>query len=68
MRIPETMGFSQADLGFTDLASLQEKRRLENISQSAFHWDDKYLPFVIAGAGIVIVPLLFKVMKRKRKK
>lgn len=68
MNVPEKLGYTTVDFGFNDLATLQEQRKLDQLAQSAFQWNDKYLPFVIAGVGVLVVPLLFKVMKRRRKK
>lgn len=68
MKIPDNLGISFLPYSLLDMQKVQENRRMQENAASAFQWNDKYLPFVIVGVGVLVVPLLMKTLKRKGKK
>lgn len=68
MQIYPTLNESFLPYSYLDLIKVQERKKLQEKARSIFEWNDKYLPFVIAGLGLIIIPLITHKNKKGYKK
>lgn len=52
-----------------DIQQVMEAQALRPGQQgTAFKWKKEYVPFLIAGVGVALIPVMLKLTKKKRKR